>query len=90
MLRAGAQDQTAGHVSRLEFLVRDALFEKREGLSTTAQVRRPGQPPQDLPAEESIAEAGVYSCEFTPESSGLHQVSLAALSDKSEVVWSLE
>lgn len=90
LLRAGGQDQTVGHSSRLEFLVRDALFDKREALATSVQIRRPGQPPQDLPAEESISEAGVYSCEFTPDAAGLHQVSLSALNDKSEVIGSLE
>lgn len=90
VLRGGAPDPTVGHPVRLEFLVRDALFEKREGLNTTVQIRRPSQPPQDLPAEESIAEAGVYAADFTPEAAGLHPVTLTALSDKSEVVGSLE
>lgn len=89
-LRGGGEELTLGRSARLEFLVRDALFEKREGLSATIQVRRPGQPAQDLPPEESIAEAGVYTCEFTPEATGLHLVNLTALNEKSEVVGQLE
>jgi hypothetical protein len=90
VLKAGGDEPTEGKASRLDFLVRDKVFDKREGLNASLQVTLPGGKPEDLPSEESIVEAGVYSCEFTPTRTGLHVFNLAALNDKDEAVGSLE
>jgi uncharacterized membrane protein len=76
--------------ARLDVLVRDDLFAEREGLHTTVTVRPPGGQPEELPVEESIAEAGVYAFSFTPEEPGQHLLSIAAREPDGEIVGEIE
>ena len=90
VLTAGGEEMTAGDARRLKFLVRDRFFARREGLATEVRLTDPGGNSLQLPVEESIAEAGVYSAEFRPEREGLFRVHLSARDAQGEVVGDLE
>ena len=53
-----------GDIRDLKFVVRDSLFEPREGLSVDVQVELPNGGSVRLPISESIAEVGAYACDF--------------------------
>jgi len=79
-----------GNLAPLEFAVRDAVFDQRESLNVTVTAAAPSGRQMPLPVEESIQEAGLYSCEYTPQEPGMHKLSLAALDDQGKTIGSLE
>jgi len=72
--------------ARLEFVIRDEAFDRREGLQCVVTVTQPNGESVSLPVEESIREIGLYTCEYAPTQIGLHKISLIALDEKGEVV----
>lgn len=72
------EDVVVGDVRDLKFVVRDSLFEPREGLSVDVQVEMPNGGMVRLPISESIAEVGAYSAIFEATEGGLHRVTLTA------------
>ena len=72
------EDVVVGDVRDLKFVVRDSLFESREGLSVDVQVEIPNGGTVRLPISESIAEVGAYSATFEATEEGLHRVRLTA------------
>ena len=72
------EDVVVGDVRDLKFVVRDSLFEPREGLSVDVQVEIPNGGTIRLPISESIAEVGAYSAIFEATEAGLHRVRLTA------------
>jgi uncharacterized membrane protein len=90
VMRSPADEPTAGDETRIDFLVRDALFDKREGMRTAVRVTPPMRPPVDLPVEESIAESAVYTAAFAPAAPGPHRLTLTAKNDAGETVAELE
>ena len=76
--------------ARLEFVIRDEAFDRREGLQCVVTVTQPNGESVSLPVEESIREIGLYTCEYAPTQKGLHKISLIALDEKGEVVAELK
>ncbi len=76
--------------ARLEFVIRDEAFDRREGLQCVVTVTQPNGESVSLPVEESIREIGLYTCEYAPTQTGLHKISLIALDEKGEVVAELK
>ncbi len=72
------EDVVVGDMRDLKFVVRDSLFESREGLSVDVQVEIPNGGTIRLPVSESIAEVGAYSATFEATEAGLHRVRLIA------------
>ncbi len=72
------EDVVVGDIRDLKFVVRDSLFEPREGLSVDVQVEIPNGGTVRLPISESIAEVGAYSATFEATEAGLHRVRLTA------------
>ena len=72
------EDVVVGDMRDLKFVVRDSLFEPREGLSVDVQVEIPNGGTVRLPISESIAEVGAYSATFEATEAGLHRVRLTA------------
>ena len=72
------EDVVVGDVRDLKFVVRDSLYEPREGLSVDVQVEIPNGGTIRLPISESIAEVGAYSATFEATEAGLHRVTLTA------------
>ena len=72
------EDVVVGDIRDLKFVVRDSLFEPREGLSVDVQVELPNGGSVRLPISESIAEVGAYSATFEATEAGLHRVKLTA------------
>lgn len=90
MLREKADSYTVGDPAKFQFLVRDSVFDEREGLQTTVRVKAPSGKDLNLAVDESIQEAGVYKTEFVPEEPGTHILSLTSMNDKGEVVGTTE
>ena len=78
LLVAGAEDLHVGDQRRLEFLVRDSLFVRREGLGTRIELTEADGTVRALPVEESIEETGLYAVEFNPRDPGVHRLELTA------------
>ncbi len=72
--------------AELEFVIRDEVFDRREGLQCVIAVTQPNGEDVSLAVEESIQEIGLYTCNYTPTQVGLHEISLIALDEKGEVV----
>ncbi|HOJ59846.1 MAG TPA: hypothetical protein PK878_06135 [bacterium] len=75
---------------RFDLVIRDPRFNEREGLRTTAEVTTPSGRKIPLGVEESIQEAGLYACEFQPQETGLHRLSVQAADEQGEAVGSLD
>ena len=75
-----------GAEARLEFMIRDEVFDRREGLQCVVTLTQPNGESVSLAVEESIQEIGLYTCEYAPAQVGLHEISLVALDKKGEVV----
>lgn len=90
LLVAGAEDLHVGDQRRLEFLVRDRLFVRREGLGTRIEVTGADGTVRALPVEESIEETGLYAVEFSPREPGMHRFELAAQDPEGALVAALE
>jgi hypothetical protein len=87
----GVQDTcTAGRPADLAFTVRDSVFAEREGLTVTVKAAAPSGREAALPVEESIQEAGLYSCKYAPQEPGAHRLTLAALDERGQPVGALE
>ena len=69
-----------------EFVIRDAAYDKREGLQSTVEVTTPSGETEVLPVDESIHEFGVYIADYTPAESGLYRLSHLALDENDQVV----
>ena len=78
LLVAGAEEMHVGNQRRLEFLVRDSLFVRREGLATRVELTEVDGTVRALPVEESIEETGLYAVEFSPREPGMHLLELTA------------
>jgi uncharacterized membrane protein len=74
----GGEDAVVEEVRQLKFMVRDSLFELREGLAVGVQVTGADGGIENLPVSESIAEVGVYTATFQAKEAGLHRVTLTA------------
>lgn len=90
ILRDRRDRYVTGHESRLEFLLRDKLFDPRESLNVQLKIKPPTGSELILPIEESIEEPGVYVATFAPAQTGMHRVTLEALDAKGERVAGFE
>jgi hypothetical protein len=79
-----------GKPADMEFTVRDAVFDERERLNVTVTATPPSGRDTPLSVEESIQEAGLYSCKYTPQEPGMHRLSLRALDDQGQTVGTLD
>lgn len=68
-----------------EALVRDGLFDAREGLRTRFTVTAPSGAEYPLGVEESLRESGVYRAEFTPDETGLYALKVESASGEQTV-----
>jgi hypothetical protein len=89
-LRDKSDAYTLGNPVKLEFLVRDEVFETREGLRVSVKLKDPEGREEPLAVDESLDVPGLYSVEFNPEKIGSHLVSLEALDDADKLVGRLE
>jgi hypothetical protein len=89
-LKTSGRNLTVDEPAKLEFLVRDPQFDKKEGLNTTVQATPPGGERRELASEESISDVGVYTAELTPDKPGMHLIDLTAQNEKSETVGTLQ
>ncbi len=89
-LRSPREGYTIGQATGLDFIVRDDVYDEREGLRTTIKLGAPSGREINVPVEESLHETGLYRAEFTPEEAGTYRARLEALDEKDEVVGSLE
>ncbi len=89
-LRGKADTYTQGEPADFEFIVRDKIFERREALRVTVNLKTPSGEETPLSVDESIEEAGLYTSSFTPEDTGLYTMTLSALNDKDEAVATLD
>lgn len=90
VLRSPQDTYTQGTPAEFEFVIRDGLFDKRDGLHATAGIITPAQQEPSLDMEESIQETGLYASRFSPEEAGLHTLRLTALTEKGEAVATFE
>lgn len=89
-LREKESVYAAERPANFEFVVRDAMFDEREGLRVAVAVRDPSGAEIAAPVEESIEETGVYAVEYRPASPGAHHVSLKAKDEAGAEVGRLE
>jgi uncharacterized membrane protein len=89
-LREKLDAYTQNNLAKLEFVVRDDEFLRRESLRTSVTLTSPADQESLLPVEESIQETGLYAAEFTPEDPGLYKVNLSAINDKDEIIGTVE
>lgn len=90
MLRNVQDAYVKGRPVDLEFIVRDSVFDRREGLQCTVTLAMPDGDERVLSVEESIQEFGLYTSSFMPEETGLYSVALTALDHHGEVVGRVE
>ena len=90
MLRNVQDAYVEGMPVDLEFIVRDSVFDRREGLQSSVILTTPEGNKRVLSVEESIQEFGLYTSSFTPEETGLYTVALTALDHHGEVVGRVE
>ena len=90
VLRAKRDVYTQETEATFEFVIRDGLFDRREGLQCAVSVTRPNGEVVSLAVEESIREVGLYTCEYTPVEAGLHEISLVALDENAELIAELD
>ncbi|MCH7910116.1 MAG: hypothetical protein IIB38_10920, partial [Candidatus Hydrogenedentes bacterium] len=90
MLRNVQDVYVEGMPVDLEFIVRDSVFDRREGLQCSVFLTTPEGDKRVLSVEESIQEFGLYTSSFTPDKTGLHTVALTALDHHGEVVGRVE
>lgn len=90
ILRDKRDDYTQDETAKFEFIIRDDVFDRREGLQCTVAVTPPSGEAVSLPVEESIQETGLYSSEYVPASAGLHKMTLTAIDEDGEIVDELE
>ncbi len=81
---------TVGVPAKLEVVIRDELFEEREGVQTTVELATPSGENISLPVEESIREAGLYTVEFVPDTAGMHKVRVETTNEKGEIIGRVE
>ncbi|MDP6039517.1 MAG: glutamine amidotransferase, partial [Candidatus Latescibacteria bacterium] len=82
----GGEDAVVEEVRLLKFMVRDSLFEPREGLAVEVQVTGADGGIVNLPVSESIAEMGAYTATLQAKEAGLYHVALTARdAEKTEV-----
>ncbi len=84
------EDVLVGDMRELQFVVRDSLFEPREGLSINVQVETANGETVTLPVSESIADAGTYTAVFEATEAGLHRITLTARDADGEDVGRLD
>ena len=75
-----------GRPTRLEFLVRDELYDERESLHVSVSIATLGGEETAYHAEESIDESGLYRSAFTSDSPGARVLKLSALDARGEAV----
>ena len=90
VLREKKDAYTQGAPAEFAFILRDEVFDKREGLRTSVTLTSPSQEEMPLSVDESIQETGLYTSDFTPEETGLYRLALTAVDDKDEVVATLD
>lgn len=90
VLRAKRDVYTQEAEATFEFVIRDDVFDRREGLQCAVSVTRPNGEVVSLSVEESIREVGLYTCDYTPVEAGLHEISLVALDENAEPVAELD
>ncbi len=89
-LKEKLDNYPVGKTYRVATVLRDGLFEEREGLRVSADILRPSGGSQSVSVDESIRETGLYEAEFFPEEPGMHLFRFEALDDNDEVVGTLE
>ena len=73
-LVSGGEDMVVDEDRVLQFLVRDSLFQAREGLAVDVTLKTDKSGLVQLPVTESLEEPGAYMAEFAAEVPGLHQI----------------
>jgi len=73
-LVSGGEDVVVDEDRRLHFVVRNSLFNAREGLSVEVTFKTGGGGLVQLPVTESLEEPGAYSAEFSAARPGLYQM----------------
>lgn len=70
----------------LQFRIRNPQFEAWESARVTVTIQTPSQKIVQPGVEESIQEAGIYTCEWTPVEAGKHELTVQVSDEKDETV----
>ncbi|MBT4137693.1 MAG: hypothetical protein HOE48_07250 [Candidatus Latescibacteria bacterium] len=73
---SGDEDLIVDEYRVLQFILRDSLFNAREGLAVDVTMKTEDGARVHLPVTESLEVPGVYSAEIAAKVSGLHQVTV--------------
>lgn len=81
---------TVGQPVDFSVIIRDRVFEEREGLRASLKVVTPSNEEIMIAVDESIHEAGLYSSEFLPTEPGMHRLLISATDSDDKIVGELE
>lgn len=90
LLNSRRDPYEAGREERLEFLVRDEIFEPREGLRVEVVLTSPSGGVIHAAVDESIQQPGIYTALWQPDAAGPWGVRLTAIDGEGKPVGSLE
>ena len=90
VLLAGHEDLHVGDQGRFEFIIRDSLYIRRDGLTPHIALNGPDGRDNRLPVTESLSSNGLYTAEFTPKQPGLHTLALHARDPQGATVAALD
>lgn len=77
---------TVDEEEAIAFLVRDKLFDAREGLNVTVNATEPDGDTVALPVEESLETPGKYTAYLEPGEAGLYRLELTAIDRQDQSV----
>ncbi len=78
LFRNKKDDYTAGESASFEFLIRDKLFQEREGINLEVKVKTPSEREVSLNMDESIEEMGIYKTKWQPDEAGVYSLTITA------------
>lgn len=87
---SGHDDLVVDEDRILQFMLRDSLFNAREGVAVDVTVKTDDGARVHLPVTESLEEPGVYSAEFATKVPGLHRVVVTGRDASGEAVGQME
>lgn len=90
ILRDKRDDYTQEETAKFEFIIRDEVYDRREGLQCTVAITPPSGKAVSLAVEESIQETGLYTSEYVPADAGLYKMTLTAIDEDGKIVDELE
>lgn len=89
-LVSGGEDVVVDETRVLKFVVRDSMFDAREGLSVDVTMKTDTGTLVHVPVSESIEDPGLYTAEFVADVPGLHHMSVVARDTKGDQIGQME